>query len=251
MNRWAQAWPWPAVWVWLGSWLVYTVVWRLGAGVGWALLLAVVLSAAASVRGSTRWRRALMGLGFPLSWMLTHGVGQVPAWVWLALAFVFLIVYPPSTWRDAPLFPTPTHALDGLRSAVPLPPMARILDAGAGAGDGLRALAQAYPDARLTGVERSWPLTWIARVRCRDATVQRGDMWRVDWSPYDLVYLFQRPETMPQAAAKAQAELHPGAWLLSLEFEVPGWSATGVWTCPDGRTLWAYQAPFNGQTATG
>ena len=53
------------------------------------------------------------------------------------------------------------------------------------------------------------------------ARVVRADMWAADWSAHHVVYLFQRPESMPRAWAKARGELRPGAWLVSLEFAVP------------------------------
>jgi trans-aconitate methyltransferase len=96
-----------------------------------------------------------------------------------------------------------------------------VLDAGCGLGHGLQALRQAYPLAELHGIEQSWPLRWLCARRCPWAKVEQGDIWRADWSGYDLVYLFQRPESMPRAVAKARAELKPGAWLVSLEFEAP------------------------------
>ena len=40
-----------------------------------------------------------------------------------------------------------------------------------------------------------------------------------------MVYLFQRPESMERAFAKATHELAPGCWLVSLEFAVPGRTA--------------------------
>lgn len=244
-------WPWPlpAVFVWLGAWGWYAGLLALGLGPTGAFAAAASLSVLASLWGDSRWRRWLIALGFPLSWVLTQGEVGVPAWGWLLPAGVFLLLYPPVTWRDAPLFPTPQEALDGLRDQVPLPPMARILDAGAGLGDGLRALERAYPDARLEGVERSVPLALVARWRCPGARVFRGDMWRIDWSGYDMVYLFQRPESMPHAAEKARQELRPGAWLASLEFEVAGWTPHVAWPCPDGRTLWLYRAPLPPMTS--
>ena len=84
-------------------------------------------------------------------------------------------------------------------------------------GAGLRELHAAYPQAELHGLEWSWPLTLACALRCRFARVRRADIWAGDWSGYDLGYLFQRPESMPRAMAKAAAELKPGAWLLSLE----------------------------------
>ena len=72
-------------------------------------------------------------------------------------------------------------------------------------------------------MEWSWPLALIARAACPQATVRRADLWAGSWADYDLVYLFQRPESMPRALDKARAEMRRGAWLASLEFEAAGW----------------------------
>lgn len=237
-------WPLPAVLVWLLAWAALWGGVRFGL-VGWTpLLLATAVGVAGSVLGGdSRWRRAFIALGFPLSWGVVGGAIAVPAWAWLLPLLGLALLYPPSSWKDAPWFPTPVDALDGLRDRVPLPLAAHVLDAGCGLGHGLRALDRAYRDAHLHGVERSWPLVWWCRLTCRIATVRQGDMWAEGWARYDMVYLFQRPETMPRAWAKAAQELRPGAWLASLEFEVPGQAPTQRWTCPDGRTLWLYQMP--------
>jgi hypothetical protein len=59
-----------------------------------------------------------------------------------------------------------------------------------------------------------------------------------------MVYLFQRPESMPRAMAKAAAELQPGAWLVSLEFEAPGAPTTAYYQAPGGKMVRMYRAPF-------
>ena len=64
------------------------------------------------------------------------------------------------------MFPTPAGAL-GLARLVPLPPEARVLDAGCGLGDGLRELHREYPQTQLAGVEWSWPLRLACAWRCR------------------------------------------------------------------------------------
>ena len=107
----------------------------------------------------------------------------------------------------------------------------------------LAALRAAYPSARLHGIEWSWPLRLACALRCPWAQVHQGDIWRADWQPYDLVYLFQRPESMPRALAKAAAQMRPGSWLVSLEFEATGASATHVIRLPDGRPVWMYRCP--------
>ena len=168
-------------------------------------------------------------------------------WPMLVPLALLLLVYPLNAWRDAPLFPTPPDALNDLPDAAPLEPGARVLDAGCGLGDGLIALRQAYPLARLEGLEWSRPLRWLCARRCPWARVAQGDLWRADWSGYQLVYLFQRPESMARAWAKGCAEMAPGAWLVSLEFPVPGVQPHARQQAPGGRAAWVYCTPREGR----
>jgi hypothetical protein len=238
-------WPLPALIVWAAAWSVFLVGYRwLGLPPVAALLLAAALALTFSFRGSTRWRRIFIAWGFPLSLGVSGLVGEVPAWTWLLPLLLLAVLYPIHTWRDAPLFPTPAGGLNGLARLAPLKPGARIVDAGCGLGSGLLELRREYPQAQLSGLEWSWPLRIACAWRTGFACVRRADIWAVDWSAYDMVYLFQRPESMPRAAAKAQRELRAGAWLASLEFSVPEWSADKVLACPDGRRVWLYRAPF-------
>jgi SAM-dependent methyltransferase len=190
---------------------------------------------------AARWRRLIVALGFPLSAVALGLPGGVPAWAWLAPLALLLVLYPRRTWGDAPLFPTPAGALADLPAVAALPPGARVLDAGCGTGDGLRELARAYPGATLEGIEWSLPLRWLTRLRVPQATVRGGDMWALDWRPYQLVYLFQRPESMARAWAKAQSELAPGAWLVSLDFAVPGLTPLARWSLDRGHSVLVYR----------
>jgi hypothetical protein len=208
-----------------------------------ALAAASLLGVLLSVLGGTWWRRAMVGLGFPLSIALS-GVLALPAWAWLLPLALLLLIYPLNAWRDAPLFPTPVDALRELAGVAALPDGALLLDAGCGLGDGLIALRRAYPQGQWHGLEWSWPLRVLCALRCPWAHVRRGDIWRADWSPYSLVYLFQRPESMPRAVEKAQTQLKPGAWLVSLEFEAGLIEPHTTLHGSDGRPIWLYRAPF-------
>ncbi len=240
-----MAWPLPALLAWAAAWALFVALRAAPAPLWVGLVLATLLGALLSVFGSTRWRRIFIAAGFPLSLAASGLAGAAPAWAWLLPLAALVAVYPLNAWRDAPLFPTPTGALHGLACLVPLAPQAQVLDAGCGLGAGLRELQREYPTARLTGLEWSWPLRLACALRCRFARVRRADIWRADWSGHDLVYLFQRPESMPRAVEKAARELRPGAWLASLEFEATALVPAARLQNDGGKPLWLYRAPFS------
>lgn len=242
-------WPLPALLVWALCWSLFLGLGALGVHDAPALLLAVTAGAALSFLVDRRWRRVFVALGFPLSVLASGMVGAMPAWGWLLSLLVLLALYPLHAWRDAPMFPTPRGALQGLSRSLRFEgDTLRVVDAGCGMGDALRELHREYPKAQLDGLEWSWALRVACAWRCRwlgvPARVKRADIWKADWTPYDMVYLFQRPESMPRAADKAARELRRGAWMASLEFEATGLRPTAVHECADGRRLWLYQAPF-------
>ncbi len=247
-------WPLPALATWLVAWCLWWLLAPLAMRQGWPAALAWLGAAAAGAwlallpRRASGWRRLFMAAGFPVSAALS-GAAAVPAWAWLLPMALLLAAYPLGTWRDAPLFPTPLQALDGLAEALPLPAGARVLDAGCGLGHGLAALRRHWPQARIEGIEWSRPLRLAAALRCPWAQVRQGDMWAADWRGCSLVYLFQRPESMARAWAKAQAELAPGAWLLSLDFAVPGLEPTLALQLPGRQAVWAYRVGQPTQSA--
>lgn len=190
-----------------------------------------------------------MAGGFPLSLALSGTAAtELPGWVWLLPLALLVAIYPIKAWRDAPFFPTPRGALKGLARLAPLRADQRVLEAGCGLGDGLRELHAEFPQARIDGIEWSWPLRLACQWRCGFARVRRGDIWQADWSPFQMVYLFQRPESMPRAVDKATRELAHGSWLASLEFEALQLEPDAVHRCKDGRCVWLYQQPFKPRT---
>jgi hypothetical protein len=239
-------WPLPAVLAWLLAWLVFKLLAAQGLGVSVTLGVASAVGVACSLWGETWWRRLLIGAGFPLSLailLVSSGSSAIPPWAWLVPLVLLLLVYPINAWRDAPIFPTPADALRELPQHAPLFPGALVLDAGCGAGDGLQALRAAYPQAVLHGLEWSWPLRVLSALRCPWARVRQGNIWLADWSGYDMVYLFQRPESMTRAELKAR-EMKDGAWLVSLDFEATDLRATARYRTPGGKMVWVYRAPM-------
>ena len=235
-------WPLPALLAWAAGWIAMLAFARMGAlPPALAMVAGLLVAAAPALWVATFWRRVIVATGFPVS-LLATGVGAVlPAWAWLLPMAALLLAYPVTAWRDAPVFPTPRDALAGLDCHVALAPSASLLDAGCGLGHGLRALRAVWPQARIAGVEWSWPLTLATKLRCPWARVARGDMWRGSWAAHDLVYLFQRPESMARALAKADAEMRPGSWVVSLEFEATGRTPHARMEMASGRPIWIYR----------
>ena len=239
------AWPLPALFSWAAAWGVFALLRALAAPVALAFAAGLLLSAGSAYFASTPWRRVFVAAGFPLSLLASAStVSALPAWAWLVPLALLLLLYPSSTWQDAPLFPTPYRALDGLAAKVPLKPGARIVDAGCGLGAGLVELHREYPEGRIEGLEWSWPLRLACALRCPFAQVSRADIWAADWSGYDMVYLFQRPESLGRAMDKAGRELAKGSWLASLEFEAPGWAPQAQLQNVAGKPVWLYRVPF-------
>ncbi|WP_236657981.1 class I SAM-dependent methyltransferase [Limnohabitans sp. TS-CS-82] len=239
-----MTWPVPALLAWGSSWLIFKALQTVGLSETIALVTATFWGGFLSKFGSTTMRKALIVLGFPLSMLVSSSTLHMPPLAWLMLLGLIVLVYPRKAWRDAPLFPTPKKALKHLPDHITLLGGARILDAGSGMGDGLIALRDAYPRADLNGLEMSWPLRILSAMRCSFARIRQGDIWLADWRSYDLVYLFQRPESMPRAVEKAEAEMRRGAWLVSLEFEARELVPHAVVYGADGRPVWMYQVPF-------
>ena len=233
----ARAWPLPALAAWSVAWAVQLALAPLAGPLAAGLAATGAGVAVAPLLARVPWRRAIVALGFPLSLL---AVGVASPWLWLLPLGALALVYPLGAWRDAPLFPTPAGALAGLGAAVLLPDGARILDAGCGAGDALVALAAEYPRATLAGVERSGPVALAARLRLRGrARVARGDLWAGDWSSLDLLYVFQRPESMPRIADKAIREMRGDGLVASLEFPIVG--ARPTFSGQGARTLFVYR----------
>lgn len=237
-------WPLPALLTWVMAWGLFMGLRSVGMEPAAAFVVALLFAGLSAWTGRTPWRRLFMFAGFPLSLLASGAAVAVPGWSWLLPLALLLALYPLGSWGDAPLFPTPGRALDGLAQKVPLSDGAQVVDAGCGLGAGLIALHGQYPRAQIHGLEWSWPLALLCRLRCRFATVRRADIWAEDWSGYRMVYLFQRPESMLRAMEKAAAELAPGAWLVSLEFEATGYRPQARLETVPGKPVWIYQMPL-------
>lgn len=192
--------------------------------------------------GAAAWWLIIHLAFVPMIW-LSSQVGIAPGW--FLAAFVVLAMFYWTTFRtQVPLFLSNRKTVDALARLLPTQG-ARVLDAGAGTGSALRPLANARPDCQFVGVEAA-PAPWlIGRLLAgeqHNLDWRRGDMWSIEWSDFDVVYVFLSPVPMHRVWKKACAEMRPGSRLVSNSFEVPGVAPERVIpACAGGgRTLFVY-----------
>ncbi len=103
----------------------------------------------------------------------------------------------------------------------------RILDLGS--GDGKIVLALANHGFSAVGVEiNPWLVRKSRQAASRlglknRATFIRQSFWKVDYSKYDLIFLYATSYIMERLERKLQAELKPGTRVVSNHFTFPNW----------------------------
>lgn len=102
-----------------------------------------------------------------------------------------------------------------------LPDRAVIYDLGSGWGSLVIALARAFPEAEIRGVEISPLPYWISRIRTRrlpNVVLHRGDFQARDLADAQAVTCYLMVRAMPGFAALLDRTLAPGTPVVSLSF---------------------------------
>jgi cyclopropane fatty-acyl-phospholipid synthase-like methyltransferase len=117
-----------------------------------------------------------------------------------------------------------------------------------GCGDGrLIILAAKDIGARSTGVELREDLverarTEIKRLNLEDRVkVIQGNFFDVNISDADVVTLYLTSSANERLRPKLEAELRPGARVVSHDFKVPGWKPSAVYDELLGHTIYSYR----------
>jgi cyclopropane fatty-acyl-phospholipid synthase-like methyltransferase len=96
-----------------------------------------------------------------------------------------------------------------------------LYELGCGWGGLSLAMAQAFPEATVVGIELS-PLPWlVARLRARGhprVRIERGDFFRADLTGADAVVSFLMIRPMVPLAEKLSRELRPGTPVVAVAF---------------------------------
>jgi len=185
---------------------------------------------------ATWWAPIHMVLPFAVAAAL---LWRLPPWAFLA-AFVFLLLFYWNSVSGVPLYLTNRETRATLAGLLPEQGGFRFVDLGSGFGGPLIDLAGRRPDGIFEGIE-SAPMPYaVTRLRLMlqrrpNATVRYGDFWKLDLTPYDVVYCFLSPVPMRKLFDKAKREMRPGSLLVSNTFTVPDRPAGDIRAVPDRR----------------
>ena len=165
---------------------------------------------------------------------------SVPAWVYLALFILLLLVFWNAARERVPLYLSNRLTWSALAKLLPDRPDPAFLDAGSGLGGTLAYLARQRPRGCFTGIESAplpFAFCWLRQRLLGPANVRVtcGDFWEEDLSRYDVVYCFLSPQPMPAFYRKVRAEMRPGSLFISNSFEVPGAPADEIVEVADHR----------------
>lgn len=226
--------------------LVFTLSLSWLTAVQWSPMPPAVLWAGQGVfAAAVAWAMGLRGgwLVFqalaPLSMWGLHALA-LPSWLIGLLLIALAAVFWNAAGERVPLYLSNPTTRQALLDVMPPGRGRRFVDLGCGLGGPTLALAAMRPDSTFVGVESAPVPFLLAKSRQilsrRDnARIVYGDIWQVDLSAYDIVYVFLSPAPMTRLYRKARAEMRPGSLLVSNSFAVPGEDADEVLVLDDGR----------------
>jgi len=131
----------------------------------------------------------------------------------------------------APWVPTKKKDIERFLNFVDLKPGEKFYELGC--GDARLAIAAAKKfGVKAVGVELSIPQAVVAFIRNRlaktEVKIKWANLFKVDLSDADFVYMFLMPETYAKIKPKLERELKPGTRVVSYVWPIVGWEAEKV-----------------------
>jgi len=190
-----------------------------------AVLLQGVIAAALSfMRRQSSWWLAIHFF-FPIALVTTYSL-DFPPGVFLFAFLLFLGLYWTVFKTRVPLYLSPTSLWQVVAELLPKEKSVRFIDIGSGLGGLVLHLAKYCPKANVEGIELApvpWLVSWLrARLIRSRAHFIQGDYQKIDFSQFDVVFVYLSPVVMDDIWEKANAEMRSGALLLSYEFPISG-----------------------------
>jgi cyclopropane fatty-acyl-phospholipid synthase-like methyltransferase len=146
----------------------------------------------------------------------------------------------------APFVQTPLEVAKKMLDLSQIKPGEVLYDLGCGDGR-LIILAAKDVGAKSTGIELREDLverarTEIKRLNLEDKVkVIQGNFFDVNISDANVITLYLTSSANERLRPKLEAELKPGARVVSHDFKVPGWKPVGVYDELLGHTIYTYR----------
>jgi ubiquinone/menaquinone biosynthesis C-methylase UbiE len=146
----------------------------------------------------------------------------------------------------APFVQTPLEVAKKMLDLSQIKPGEVLYDLGCGDGR-LIILAAKDVGAKSTGIELREDLverarTEIKRLNLEDKVkVIQGNFFDVNISDANVITLYLTSSANERLRPKLEAELRPGARVVSHDFKVPGWKPIGVYDELLGHTIYTYR----------
>ena len=130
-----------------------------------------------------------------------------------------------------------------------------IIDPGCGFGGLVLALARAFPEAEVVGIDLQPLPLLVAQLRAkllgfRNVTFRRGDLFKEDYRGVQVIACFLWGNVMEQLYAKWNAELQDGCVVVSNVHPMPHWLPIEVMSVTEWalvtfvtRAIYAYRLP--------
>jgi len=142
----------------------------------------------------------------------------------------------------APFVPSPPQVIRQMLILAQLKPREVFFDLGAGDG---RAVIMAAKDfgARAVGVELREDLVKKALGTVYESglqdrvTIVNGDMFNVDLTSADVIFLYLTTSANEKVKPKLETELKPGVRVVSHDYEIVGWKPVKVENFCENQTL--------------
>jgi len=142
----------------------------------------------------------------------------------------------------APYIPSPQEVVDRMLSAARVKPNELVYDLGSGDGRIIITAAQKF-HARAVGVELRADLCKSTQARLKQlgiadrVTLIHENMLKVNLSPADVVTLYLLTSSNERLRPNLEKYLKPGARVVSNDYEIRGWTPSGIVPITAGGVL--------------
>src|SRR5579871_1167745 len=142
----------------------------------------------------------------------------------------------------APYIPSPQEVVDRMLQAARIKPGETVYDLGSGDGRIIITAAQQY-QARAVGVEWNGDLCKSTQARIRSLGLQdrvrliHGNLLKVDLSQADVVTLYLLTSSNERLRPNLEKYLRAGSRVVSNDYEIRGWTPSGIVPITAGGVL--------------